>query len=128
MDFTTTVASIFNVIAQATNDGGVLNYLTEKYTAGGIFMHPILASLIIGLAFSFERLWTLTKARTNTKKFIVDVKKRIPSEILSLINYHTLSNDNQLLISDYLIFGRRLLPPIIPDCPAFIPILCANLA
>ncbi|MBK7630039.1 MAG: MotA/TolQ/ExbB proton channel family protein [Ignavibacteriales bacterium] len=79
MDFTTTIASIFNVLAQATSDGGVLNYLTEKYTAGGGFMHPILASLIIGLAFSFERLWTLTKARTNTKKFIVDVKKALNS-------------------------------------------------
>jgi biopolymer transport protein ExbB len=79
MDFTTTIASIFNILAQATNDGGVLNYLTEKYTAGGIFMHPILASLIIGLAFSFERLWTLTKARTNTKKFIVDVKRALTS-------------------------------------------------
>ena len=77
MDFTTTIASIFNILAQATNDSGVLNYLSEKYTAGGIFMHPILASLIIGLAFSFERLWTLTKARTNTKKFIVDVKKAL---------------------------------------------------
>lgn len=79
MDFTTTIASIFNILAQATNDSGVLNYLTEKYTAGGIFMHPILASLIIGLAFSFERLYTLTKARTNTKKFIVDVKKALTS-------------------------------------------------
>ncbi|HEX9252582.1 MAG TPA: MotA/TolQ/ExbB proton channel family protein, partial [Ignavibacteriaceae bacterium] len=79
MDFTTTIASIFNILAQATNDGGVMNYLTEKYTAGGIFMHPILASLIIGLAFSFERLYTLTKARTNTKKFIVDVKKALTS-------------------------------------------------
>lgn len=79
MDFTTTIASIFNILAQATNDGGVLNYLTEKYTAGGIFMHPILASLIIGLAFSFERLYTLTKARTNTKKFIVDVKRALTS-------------------------------------------------
>lgn len=79
MDFTTTIASIFNILAQATNDGGVMNYLTEKYTAGGIFMHPILASLIIGLAFAFERLWTLTKARTNTKKFIVDVKKALNS-------------------------------------------------
>ncbi|HCY77582.1 MAG TPA: flagellar motor protein MotA [Ignavibacteriales bacterium] len=79
MDFTTTIASIFNVLAQATNDGGVMNWLTEKYVAGGIFMHPILASLIIGLAFSFERLWTLTKARTNTKKFIVDVKKSLTS-------------------------------------------------
>ncbi len=79
MDFTTTIASIFNILAQATNDSGVLNYLSEKYTAGGYFMHPILASLIIGLAFSFERLWTLTKARTNTKKFIVDVKKALNS-------------------------------------------------
>lgn len=79
MDFTTTIASIFNIIAQATNDGGVMNYLTEKYTAGGGFMHPILASLIIGLAFSFERLYTLTKARTNTKKFIVDVKRALTS-------------------------------------------------
>ena len=79
MDFTTTIASIFNVLAQATNEGGVMNWLTEKYVAGGIFMHPILASLIIGLAFSFERLYTLTKARTNTKKFIIDVKKSLTS-------------------------------------------------
>ncbi len=79
MDFTTTIASIFNILAQATNDSGALNWLAEKYTAGGGFMHPILASLVIGLAFSFERLWTLTKARTNTKKFIVDVKKALNS-------------------------------------------------
>ena len=79
MDFITTIASIFNILAQATNESGVMNWLTEKYTAGGIFMHPILASLIIGLAFSFERLWTLTKAKTNTKKFIVDVKRALTS-------------------------------------------------
>ncbi|MDP2365533.1 MAG: MotA/TolQ/ExbB proton channel family protein, partial [Ignavibacteria bacterium] len=77
MDFTQTLASIFNVLAQATNEGGILNWLTEKYAAGGGFMHPILASLVIGLAFSFERLWTLTKARTNTKRFILDVKKAL---------------------------------------------------
>lgn len=40
-------------------------------------MHPILASLIIGLGFSFERLWTLTRAKTNTKRFILDVKKAL---------------------------------------------------
>ncbi len=79
MDFTSTIASIYNVIAQATNEGGVLNWLSEKYTAGGFFMHLILASLIIGLAFSFERLWTLTRARTNTKKFLIDVKKALQS-------------------------------------------------
>lgn len=77
MDFVLTIASVFNVIAQTTNDSGVMNWLTEKYVAGGIFMHPILASLIIGLGFCFERLWTLTRAKTNTKKFIVDVKKAL---------------------------------------------------
>jgi biopolymer transport protein ExbB len=77
MDFISIIASIFNVIAQAANDGGALNWLAEKYNAGGGFMHPILASLIIGLGFSFERLYTLTKARTNTKKFIVEVKKAL---------------------------------------------------
>jgi biopolymer transport protein ExbB len=77
MDFITTIASIFNIIAQATNDSGVMNWLTEKYIAGGIFMHPILASFIIGLGFCFERVYTLTKAHTNTKKFIVDIKKAL---------------------------------------------------
>ena len=77
MELITTIASTVNIIAQATQDSGVLNWLTEKYVAGGGFMHPILASLIIGLGFCFERLYTLTRARTNTKKFIVDVKKAL---------------------------------------------------
>ncbi|MBS4035705.1 MAG: MotA/TolQ/ExbB proton channel family protein [Ignavibacterium sp.] len=77
MDLTGTIASLYNVIAQAANGGGALNYLTEKFEAGGGFMWPILACLVLGLAFSFERLWTLTKARTNTKQFIVKVKKAL---------------------------------------------------
>lgn len=78
MDFIGTISSIYNVIAQATNDnGGVLNYLTEKFEAGGGFMWPILACLVLGLAFSFERLWTLSRARTNTREFIVKVKKAL---------------------------------------------------
>jgi biopolymer transport protein ExbB len=77
MELITTIASALNVIAQTAQNGGALNWLSEKYVAGGIFMHPILASLIIGLGFCFERLWTLTKARTNTKKFIVDVKRAL---------------------------------------------------
>lgn len=77
MDLSGIIASIYNVIAQAGNDGGALNYLTEKFEAGGGFMWPILACLVLGLAFSFERLWTLTRARTNTKQFIVKVKKAL---------------------------------------------------
>ena len=78
MDFTGVYASLYNVIAQATNDGGgALNWLTTKFEAGGGFMYHILASLALGLAFSFERLWTLSRSKTNTKKFIVNVKRAL---------------------------------------------------
>jgi biopolymer transport protein ExbB len=78
MDFTGVIASLYNVIAQATNDGGgALNWLAAKFEAGGGFMWPILASLALGLAFCFERLWTLSRSKTNTKKFIVNVKRAL---------------------------------------------------
>jgi biopolymer transport protein ExbB len=78
MDFTGVYASLYNVIAQTTNDGGgALNWLTSKFEAGGGFMWPILASLALGLAFCFERLWALSRSKTNTKKFIVNVKRAL---------------------------------------------------
>ncbi|MCU0332550.1 MAG: MotA/TolQ/ExbB proton channel family protein [Ignavibacteriaceae bacterium] len=77
MDFTGVIAIFFNTIAQATNDSGVLNWLSTKYEAGGFFMHPILGCLIVGLAFCFERLWTLSRSTTNTKKFILQVKRAL---------------------------------------------------
>lgn len=77
MDFSSVIAISFNTIAQATNDSGVLNWLSTKYEAGGFFMHPILGCLIVGLAFCFERLWTLSRSTTNTKKFIIQVKRAL---------------------------------------------------
>ena len=81
MEFIGIFSSMVNVIAQATNtaanDTGALNWLTTKFVAGGIFMWPILASLVIGLAFCIERLWTLSRASVNTKNFIVKVKKAL---------------------------------------------------
>jgi biopolymer transport protein ExbB len=81
MEFIGLFSSIVNVIAQATNtvanDTGALNWLTTKFVAGGGFMWPILASLVIGLAFCIERLWTLSRASVNTKSFIVKVKKAL---------------------------------------------------
>lgn len=65
------------MFALLQQDGGVLNWLQTKYVAGGWFMHPILATLIIGLGFSFERLYTLTRSSLNTKKFIVKVKQAL---------------------------------------------------
>ena len=40
-------------------------------------MHPILACLVLGLAFSIERFWTLSRARVNTKDFIIKVTKAL---------------------------------------------------
>ena len=74
----TFMLSTLNLIAQATSQNqGALNWLTEKYNAGGLFMHPILGCLIVGLALCFERLWTLSRARINTKDFIIQVKKAL---------------------------------------------------
>lgn len=61
------------VLAQVS-DQGLITYLQEKFIEGGLFMWPILGCLIIGLGFAFERLYTLSKASVNTKKFIIQVK------------------------------------------------------
>jgi biopolymer transport protein ExbB len=76
----TEILGFVNALAvQATDDGGVLNYLTEKFVAGKGFMWPILGCLVLGLAFSLERLWSLSRASMNTKKFIVRVKSALTS-------------------------------------------------
>ena len=78
MDLSGMTASLYNVIAQtASEGGGALNWLSEKFTVGGGFMWPILFCLVMGLAFALERFWTLTKSKTNTKKFIVNVKRAL---------------------------------------------------
>lgn len=64
------------VLAQA-QETGALTYLQTKFVEGGFFMWPILVSLVIGLGFALERLWTLSRASMNTKKFIVDVKNAL---------------------------------------------------
>lgn len=76
MHSTDVMGFISYIIAQAS-DTGVLTYLQTKFQAGGGFMWPILGSLVLGLGFSFERLWTLSRASMNTKKFIVKVKSAL---------------------------------------------------
>jgi len=76
MVLSTFILSTLNVIAQAQSEGA-LNWLTQKYNDGGFFMHPILGCLVVGLALCLERLWTLSRARVNTKDFIIKVKKAL---------------------------------------------------
>ncbi|MBN1408358.1 MAG: MotA/TolQ/ExbB proton channel family protein [Calditrichaceae bacterium] len=44
--------------------------MVDYFIQGGAFMWPILALLAVGLAFSIERFWTLTRASVNTRKFL----------------------------------------------------------
>ena len=73
MEISNILDSVSYVLAQA-KDAGILTWLQTKFEAGGGFMWPILGCLVFGLGFSFERLWTLSRASMNTKKFIVRVK------------------------------------------------------
>jgi biopolymer transport protein ExbB len=79
MEFTNMIASTYTFILQANEQaqGGALNWLTDKFEAGGPFMWPILACLVLGIAFVIERFWTLSRARLNTKAFIVKVRKAL---------------------------------------------------
>lgn len=63
--------------APPPEEQGVMNLLVQKFIEGGFFMWPILLCMIAGLAFSFERVWTLSKATVNVRKFIVDVKRAL---------------------------------------------------
>ena len=44
--------------------------MIELFVDGGGMMWPILAFLVIGLAISLERLWTLSRASVNTRAFM----------------------------------------------------------
>ncbi|MBI4720589.1 MAG: hypothetical protein HY770_05110 [Chitinivibrionia bacterium] len=41
------------------------------YVKGGIFMHPLLLCSIIGLVFIIERLWTLSRAKTDVPRCFI---------------------------------------------------------
>ncbi len=51
--------------------------MVELFNKGGPFMWPLLFSLVIGIAVIFERLWTLSRASINTKKFMGQVQEAL---------------------------------------------------
>jgi biopolymer transport protein ExbB len=48
--------------------------MVKLFLDGGEFMWPILALLVVGLAFVLERFWTLTRASVNTRKFLSKIR------------------------------------------------------
>ncbi len=53
-----------------------MNFL-DLFNQGGFMMWPILILLIFGIAISLERLWTLSRASVNTRKFLGTIKKAL---------------------------------------------------
>ena len=51
--------------------------MVEYFVNGGPFMWPILISLIFGLGFSFERLYSLLMSSVNSKKFFQEVSETL---------------------------------------------------
>ncbi len=51
--------------------------MVEMYHNGGPFMLPILILLILGVALSLWKLWTLLRASVNTRKFLVKIKSSL---------------------------------------------------
>lgn len=47
--------------------------LIELYWLGGFFMHPILLCSLLGLAIILERIYSFTKARTDTQRLMTDL-------------------------------------------------------
>jgi len=51
--------------------------MVDLFLAGGDFMWPILALLILGLGYVIERFWTLTRASVNTRKFLAKLHQAL---------------------------------------------------
>ena len=51
--------------------------MVNYFLQGGLFMWPILGFFIFGLAFSFERLYTLTMSSINSKKFLKAINETL---------------------------------------------------
>lgn len=75
---TTTVA-----VAETTEDVGAFQVLKEKFIEGDwIWMTPVLACLIFGLAFCIERIITLNIASANTDDLMSKIDDKLKSNDL----------------------------------------------
>ncbi len=54
--------------------------LGTLYAKGGVCMHPLLLCAILGLVLIIERMWTLSRARVNTRKLMVEVTTALRTE------------------------------------------------
>jgi biopolymer transport protein ExbB len=63
-------------VGRETAAGG----LGSWYARGGVFMHPLLLCAVAGAAFIVERIYTLNRARVDTKALMDQVLKALQAE------------------------------------------------
>ncbi|HDN67464.1 MAG: flagellar motor protein MotA [Candidatus Latescibacteria bacterium 4484_181] len=51
--------------------------MVELFNKGGLFMWPLLGCLVIGIAFVFERFWSLSRASINAKEFFIKIRQSL---------------------------------------------------
>ena len=83
----------------------------QNYIKGGFFMHFLLTCSIIALVFIIERAWTLSRARVNVKRLMMNVVKSLresegPEAALQVCQRHTGSRYAAILHSGLLRAAR----------------------
>ena len=53
------------------------SYLGQMYIKGGICMHPLLLCALLGVVLIVERMWTLWRARIDTRNLMIDVVRAL---------------------------------------------------
>jgi len=56
------------------------SYLGRMYIKGGVLMHPLLLCALFGIVLIVGRLWTLWRARINTRHLMMDVIRALRQE------------------------------------------------
>ncbi len=54
--------------------------MLQLFYDGGLFMYPLLISLLLGLAVALERLWAISRASINTRRFLQRIKIALKEE------------------------------------------------
>lgn len=74
--FAATVLCAAPVAGSSRSGGGFAGW----YARGGVFMHPLLACLLVGAIFIIERIYTLGRARVDTKLLMEKVLQALRTE------------------------------------------------
>jgi biopolymer transport protein ExbB len=52
----------------------------QMYLKGGVLMHPLFLCALVAMVLIIERLWTLSRARVNTRHLMIDVVRALRQE------------------------------------------------